>query len=263
MATNTTNFSWQKPTVGGDDDVWGDYLNDNLDSQDSLVRRIINHFQSNTEPTEKQLGTIWLDTTDNPNELKIYDGTDWSIIGFLNTTTNEFTVSSVNAYIGDMKFSAQAANHGGWLLCNGQSLSTTTYSNLFDLIGYSFGGSGANFNAPDLRGRVGGAIGTGSGLTARSMGDEVGAETVTLTATDLPPHGHEFTLGNNSGGSSGNTGGLQVISGPSTDYSANSSDSSTTAGEQIGKNQASGSQTSPSIMQPTLFVGNYFIYSGA
>lgn len=40
----------------------------------------------------------------------------------------------------------------GWLKCNGASLSTTTYSSLFGGIGYTFGGSGASFNVPDLRG---------------------------------------------------------------------------------------------------------------
>ena len=42
----------------------------------------------------------------------------------------------------------------GWLLCAGQSLSTASYAALFSAIGYTYGGSGANFNLPDLRGRV-------------------------------------------------------------------------------------------------------------
>lgn len=41
----------------------------------------------------------------------------------------------------------------GWLVCDGASLSTTTYASLFDVIGYTFGGSGSSFNLPDLRGR--------------------------------------------------------------------------------------------------------------
>ncbi|RTL04649.1 tail fiber protein [Candidatus Dependentiae bacterium] len=42
----------------------------------------------------------------------------------------------------------------GWLLCYGQSISKTTYANLFDVIGYTYGGSGDNFNVPDMRGRA-------------------------------------------------------------------------------------------------------------
>ena len=37
MATNTTTYSFQKPTVGGDEDAWGGYLNANWDSVDDLL----------------------------------------------------------------------------------------------------------------------------------------------------------------------------------------------------------------------------------
>jgi phage-related tail fiber protein len=40
----------------------------------------------------------------------------------------------------------------GYIKANGASLSTTTYATLFAAIGYTFGGSGASFNVPDLRG---------------------------------------------------------------------------------------------------------------
>ncbi len=40
----------------------------------------------------------------------------------------------------------------GYLHCNGASKSTTTFATLFGVIGYTYGGSGANFNLPDLRG---------------------------------------------------------------------------------------------------------------
>jgi microcystin-dependent protein len=37
------------------------------------------------------------------------------------------------------------------LLCNGSSVSTTTYADLFAVIGYNYGGSGANFNLPNFQ----------------------------------------------------------------------------------------------------------------
>ena len=37
MATNTTNYSFKKPTVSGDSGVWGGYLNDDLDDLDGLL----------------------------------------------------------------------------------------------------------------------------------------------------------------------------------------------------------------------------------
>ena len=39
----------------------------------------------------------------------------------------------------------------GWLSCNGDSYSTTSYESLFEKIGYTFGGSGSSFQVPDLR----------------------------------------------------------------------------------------------------------------
>ena len=33
----TTNFGWTKPTVGGDPDVWGGYINANLDGIDTVL----------------------------------------------------------------------------------------------------------------------------------------------------------------------------------------------------------------------------------
>jgi microcystin-dependent protein len=55
-----------------------------------------------------------------------------------------------------------------FLVCDGQALDTTTYAELFAVIGYNFGGSGSSFNLPDARfrflmGAVGGAIGTSDG----------------------------------------------------------------------------------------------------
>tara|TARA_B100001115_G_C15848488_1_gene429263 strand:- start:11404 stop:12282 length:879 start_codon:yes stop_codon:yes gene_type:complete len=37
MPANTTTYSFQKPTVGGDEDAWGGYLNGNWDKTDDLL----------------------------------------------------------------------------------------------------------------------------------------------------------------------------------------------------------------------------------
>lgn len=37
MPTTTTNYSFQKPVVGADEDDWGGYLNANWDSIDSIL----------------------------------------------------------------------------------------------------------------------------------------------------------------------------------------------------------------------------------
>lgn len=73
-----------------------------------------------------------------------------------------------------------------YLLCNGQSLSTTTYADLFAVIGYSFGGAGASFNVPDLRDRF--PVGK-SGTKAMNS---TGGGTVTLAAANIPSHAHNY-----------------------------------------------------------------------
>lgn len=52
-------------------------------------------------------------------------------------------------------------------------------------------GAGKTIRLPLTRGRVAGAIGTGSGLTARSLGETVGEETHVLTVNELASHTHD------------------------------------------------------------------------
>ena len=54
--------------------------------------------------------------------------------------------------VGAVVYFANSSTPTGYLKANGASLSTTTYSDLFAAIGYTYGGSGGNFNVPDLRG---------------------------------------------------------------------------------------------------------------
>lgn len=82
----------------------------------------------------------------------------------------------------------------GYLQCNFQEVSRSTYSALFGVIGTTFGaGNGTTtFNVPNASGRTLIGTGSGSGLTARVIGSQGGAETVTLTAAQsgVPAHTH-------------------------------------------------------------------------
>lgn len=55
--------------------------------------------------------------------------------------------------IGDIKASTIPQNHDNWILCDGQELSRSEYSELFDIIGDRFGeGNGVTtFNVPDYQ----------------------------------------------------------------------------------------------------------------
>lgn len=65
---------------------------------------------------------------------------------------------------------------------------------------------------PDYRGRAIIAVGQGAGLTARTPGNFVGAETHTLTIEQIPPHNHAITGGFFQSASGGNVS-LQTIAG--------------------------------------------------
>lgn len=94
-------------------------------------------------------------------------------------------------------FGATAPN-SSFVLAYGQAISRTTYSVLFALLGTTYGtGDGSTtFNVPDCRGRVvAGADAMGGVASGRltdalagidSLGDAGGAQTVTLTAAQLP-----------------------------------------------------------------------------
>ena len=72
--------------------------------------------------------------------------------------------------VGSIQMYAGGTSPNTWLLCDGSSLSTSGYPELFSAIGYTYGGSGASFSVPDLRGRVPVGAGTGAQMGATGTG---------------------------------------------------------------------------------------------
>lgn len=109
---------------------------------------------------------------------------------------------SVTAYAG-------SSAPSGWLLCYGQAVSRSTYSDLFSAIGTTYGvGDGATtFNLPDARGRaiagqddMGGTsadrlTGLSGGVDGDVLGGTGGSETHTLTEAELASHRHLLAYG--------------------------------------------------------------------
>ena len=136
----------------------------------------------------------------------------------------------------------------GWAFCDGQLLPVATNTALFSLIGTTYGGDGRTTTAlPNLQGRAPMHPGRGPGLTARRLGQKVGAETVTLTEAQIPSHAHTLraTLaGAATGGAPTNTSSLGRATGASP-YQSNTTDNlvdmasatlSTTGGGQAHNN---------------------------
>lgn len=88
----------------------------------------------------------------------------------------------------------------GYLLCNGASVSTTTYATLFGVIGYTFGGSGGSFLLPNYTNRM--PYGTTIGATGGSANATLVSHTHTASVSD-PGHSHGLWVDNDSAGSAG------------------------------------------------------------
>lgn len=87
--------------------------------------------------------------------------------------------------------SGESEEEPGWLACNGAAVSRTTYSDLFDAIGTSYGvGDGSTtFNLP--QGQDVFLVGRSSGdADFDPVGATGGARTVTLVTSNLPSHNH-------------------------------------------------------------------------
>lgn len=107
-------------------------------------------------------------------------------------------------FVGEIRMFAGNFAPRGWAFCDGQLLAVSSNDVLFSLLGTIYGGDGrTTFGLPDMRGRIPLHAGTGPGLSARTLGARAGAETVTLTAGQLPSHTHAW-LGH-SGAAEGQT----------------------------------------------------------
>ena len=193
--------------------------------------------------------------------------------------------------VGDTKTNALSTDHMGWLLCDGRPLSITDYAHLFSVIGYSFTpapGGGPTFNLPYPQGRVPGFVGQAEVPDVSSntwiLGDISGEETHHLLLSEVPAHNHNFSTGSpganttangftdvsgnhNHGGNTGSagfdtntTGGGS--SGAVADNIGNHSHTISTDGAHSHRIASNGGDQRHNNIQPTIWIGNLFIYGG-
>lgn len=82
-----------------------------------------------------------------------------------------------------------------WLLCDGSAVSRTTYQQLFNTIGTTYGtGDGfTTFNLPNLQGKI--PVGKNANDTDfDTLGETGGEKEHTLTIQEMPQHGHSVYI---------------------------------------------------------------------
>jgi microcystin-dependent protein len=110
------------------------------------------------------------------------------------TTTTSLTTAVVGTM---MQWPITSSYPTGWLRCDGTSYSTTTYNDLFTLIGYTYGGSGSSFNVPNISGAGAGSPvyiikATSSGLIEpstvahASSHTQGGSDVISVTLNQVP-----------------------------------------------------------------------------
>jgi microcystin-dependent protein len=176
---------------------------------------------------------------------------------------------------GVLPYTGTTAPNSNFVLPYGQAISRTTYSSYFSLVSTTFGsGDGSTtFNVPDLRGRVvAGADGMGGSSAGRltdavagidALGDAGGAQSHTLSTSEMPAHSHGVTDPGHNHGFSNNPfyGGSQTstpASGGSVSHPSNSqtvSITSNTTGISIQNNGGGGAHNN---VQPTIVL-NYLL----
>lgn len=192
-------------------------------------------------------------------------------IGYVSGVTSSIqaqinSVSTGTIPSGAMLDFAGVAAPSGWLLCDGSSYTAASQPTLFSAIGYTWGGSGANFNVPNMTRRVGmGSGGTGTGTIGNAVGNIGGEEAHTLTQAELsvglgtvaindPSHQHSRNKASGSNINVDNTGSTRVdVYGSPTATDGNSLTSSNTTGITATITNSSGGNAHNNV-QPSAIV---------
>ena len=98
-------------------------------------------------------------------------------------------------FIGEIQLFGFNFSPRGWAFCNGATLAISQNTALFALLGTNYGGDGrTTFKLPNFAGRAGCQGGQGPGLSLRDLGQTFGANTVSLTAPQMPQHAHGLNI---------------------------------------------------------------------
>jgi microcystin-dependent protein len=159
-------------------------------------------------------------------------------------------------YIGEIRMFGGNFAPRGWALCNGQLLAISANAALFSILGTTYGGNGvSNFGLPNMQSRVPIHAGTGGGLSSYVLGEQTGAENVTLTSGNLPQHNHGLNCGTGGGNQASPAGNYPALESTGTSLNYSSTAGGTMNGAMVG---FTGSNLPHTNIQPVLCV-NFII----
>jgi len=141
-------------------------------------------------------------------------------------------------FLGEIRTTSFNFAPKGWALCNGQLLPINQNQALFSLLGTTFGGNGqTNFALPNMQGKS--SLHYGNGHT---LGETGGAQSHTITASELPAHGHTLGVSDTNAQKHKATSSLNIAA--PMDISGAAANGFTTSG--VSANGASGTNLHPS-----------------
>ncbi|HUA69175.1 MAG TPA: tail fiber protein [Candidatus Saccharimonadales bacterium] len=156
-------------------------------------------------------------------------------------------------YLGEIRMFAGNFAPAGWALCNGQTLSISTNTALFSLLGTNFGGNGTTtFNLPNLQATFPIHWGSGPAFSGGYVGLTGGSASIALSALNLPSHNHPLNCVASGGNQPSPTGALPAIE--STGTSSNYSSSAATGQMNSGAIGSTGAGEAFSPVPPFLCV---------
>lgn len=169
---------------------FGKEINFNNDALAGRIADISINASTNNMTLLSSYGTVYFNNIDTVT----VDGD----LTFFNTPS--VTIDNAPHYAlptGTMIMYPSATPPAGWLICNGQEVSRSTYSLLYSYIGTTYGaGNGSTtFNLPDIRDRM--VIHQSPSVAARynTLGGTGGVKGVIFTEAQLPNHTHDYTGG--------------------------------------------------------------------
>ena len=124
--------------------------------------------------------------------LPIFIPENWTDFGDDTSSSSNLTQT---AFIGQITIFTGTTLPDKWVWCDGTSYPTSIYQELFGFIGYTYGGSGANFNVPNCLGKSPFGADNTSILTATYQGTPVSSGgNRNLTSGQLVSHNHNVSI---------------------------------------------------------------------